>query len=558
MTDKIAWLYRVLQQNSGVTLIARSAVLATVLIFAFSAAPLAFAITDTVLVVLLIILNLIDSNFTRISWSRRDDLAYFVIGAICLLNFQISAWCLASGIALMFASALAPFTFRIGARLDLAGDHIPGVGRTYHPNFSAVLGILMPIAAIAAGWAGYGFWGIVATFLTYATLLLVIANGTIGVLRFLRREKVEREITESLSKQNPSFAFFFGTDASQLYQVEMWLPLLNRLNKPYFILTRSKSSFLALQSMTEVPIVYCRRFVDVEKVFVPSLKTILYVNTALNNMQMVRFPQFTHIMLNHGDSDKVASFSPTMRMFDKNFVAGQAAIDRFIEHDVQVFPEQFEIVGRPQLNSVEVESRKFSSLRESTVLYAPTWSGWVSDSQYSSLFQGEEILRILINKGFRVIFRSHPMTNKNPELMAVKRRMIEILEHENEQGHHHLFGPAAESELSIIDCFNQSDMLITDVSSVPSDYLYSLKPSIMMNVSSSAETFAEEFPLSRASYVVTVENGSVSSLNGTLDLIQSDDPMQQTRVELKKYYLSQAPEGKEYDELFTGTLEKYI
>ena len=51
---------------------------------------------------------------------------------------------------------------------------------------------------------------------------------------------------------------------------------------------------------------------------------------------MVRFNQLTHIQLLHGDSDKASSFNPVTAMFDRIFVAGQAAIDRYAANGVLI------------------------------------------------------------------------------------------------------------------------------------------------------------------------------------------------------------------------------
>jgi hypothetical protein len=449
--------------------------------------------------------------------------------------------------------------------MDLAGKNIPGVGATFHEPFTGQLGYVIPAAMLSFGWSGYLLPAVIAVALIAVVWGLTIANWILGHINDKEYEKTAQRIMEALDESKPTFMVFFGTDRTQLYQVQMWFALLARLNKPYFVVTRNRGSFEKLSSLTDVPIIYCRRFVDIENTFTPSLKTMLYVNTALNNMQMVRFPQYTHIMLNHGDSDKVASYSPVMRMYDKNFVAGQAAIDRFINHGVYVVPEQFEIVGRPQLADVSVAPDSFPAERRTknsgeppTALYAPTWAGWVSDSQYSSLFQGEEIVSILLKHGYRVIFRSHPLTDKDPQLAKIRDRIQEMLKQRNAQGERHVFGSMAERELSINQCFNASDILISDVSSVPADYLYSLKPMVMINVSDTRADFLRDFPLSKASYVVDLVQDSVRDLDSVLSLIETEDPMCSTRADLKKYYLSETPKGGKYEDLFLETLQKYV
>ena len=78
----------------------------------------------------------------------------------------------------------------------------------------------------------------------------------------------------------------------------------------------------------------------------------------------------------------------------------------------------------------------------------------------------------------------------------------------------HLWGAAAETERGIFDCINASDAMVTDVSSVVSDYLFSQKPFAMIAVPSEPEAFVAEFPVARASYVV---RGDLADLDERLD-----------------------------------------
>jgi hypothetical protein len=557
--SKIKWLFRVLQQVNGLAMLSNVIAVIVVIVSLRWTSPLVVGIALSVYVIAILLLHVFDQLSDASWWGRWDVTGYMAVSIIGIaLGLNTGAYTI-SGIFLALSFALSSCTTALARRLDLAGEHIPGVGRTYHYSFISYLSVAFPIGLLCLAWAGFPVVNVISIVASSIILAMTLGNGCIGVIRFYKRGRIEKQVAGALSEMNPSFAFFFGTDASQLYQVKMWLPLLDKLGLPYFILTRNRETFFELENMTKNPVVYARRFEDVEKVFVPSLKTFLYVNTALNNMQMVRFPQFKHIMLNHGDSDKVASFAPTMRMYDRNFVAGQAAIDRFTDHGVEVYRPQFEIVGRPQLDEVTVADQEHKAAdHKPTVLYAPTWSGWVSDSQYSSLFEGERLIQILLDRGYRVIFRSHPMTDKNPKLAAISARVQKLLEENNAAGGANVYGEQAESTMSIFECFNESDMLITDVSSVPSDYLYSLKPIVMMNVSSTPEDFETEFPLAKASYVVDILGGSIEELNGALESIDNGDPMKPIRTDMKRYYLSEAPSGEPYENLFLNTLRKYV
>src|SRR5690606_31814030 len=120
-----------------------------------------------------------------------------------------------------------------------------------------------------------------------------------------------------------------------------------------------------------------------DKLITPTLTTAVYVNTASSNQHLVRYAHLRHVQLNHGDSDKIPSHNPAFRLYDRNFVAGQAAVDRFSNAGITVQDDFFRIVGRPQVEDV-VEARGVREGRRPVVLYAPTWLGFHADSHYSS------------------------------------------------------------------------------------------------------------------------------------------------------------------------------
>ncbi|WP_326617858.1 hypothetical protein OG863_10685 [Streptomyces decoyicus] len=89
----------------------------------------------------------------------------------------------------------------------------------------------------------------------------------------------------------------------------------------------------------------------------------------------------------------------------------------------------------------------------------------------------------------------------------------------------------------IFSCFNQADVLISDVSSVVSDYLSSEKPYAVANTSGMTEDdFRANFPTVRAATILTPEADGVAGLLGAVR-----DPGQDTlaaeRAELKEHLL---------------------
>ena len=81
------------------------------------------------------------------------------------------------------------------------------------------------------------------------------------------------------------------------------------------------------------------------------------------------------------------------------------------------------------------------------------------------------------------MFRAHPFNYRFPEAAAAIQSIGRMLDRDRKAtGREHLWGPAAETRLSIEDCFNLSDAMISDVSAVVSDYLQSGKPFSIVSV----------------------------------------------------------------------------
>ena len=430
-----------------------------------------------------------------------------------------------------------------------------GAGLVWVANTVGVLGLLVTAFAEVTGWPVL-VWSLLC-------LALVVASCLDSLDRIRARRRFEANIERIVAGRiRPVFLVHWEAPRGTAYQIGMWLPYLERLGVPFFILVRSETNFrdvLALDpSVTTAPVILRKRLTDIDPIMAPSLKAVFYVNTATKNAHTIRYADLTHIQLNHGDSDKAPSYNPVFRMYDKDFVAGQAAIDRFADHGVEMPPGIFTIVGRPQVETVRIAERPIGDHAAPTVLYAPTWAGFYADSNYSSLAVGYQVVESLVRRGCTVVFRPHPYSRRSPLLRTECDRIIALLQRDAaESGRAHVTGPAAEQEMTVVDCFNASDAMVSDVSSVVGDYLYSEKPFAMVAVSEGAEEFVREFPVARAAYVLEARDGRLRELEATLDAMLGPDPMREQRRSLKTYYLGDIP-AEHYAERFLDEARRYL
>ncbi|TSI12237.1 CDP-glycerol glycerophosphotransferase family protein [Brevibacterium aurantiacum] len=433
---------------------------------------------------------------------------------------------------------------------------LPGI-RTYAPlkNYDGPL-LTASEAVIVFGaltaWAGSGPWVWLVATLVLDGLYLALAVAAYRRIR--RNAQAKMDLQDAIRTYQPEFYVYTSRPDDASYQVMMWLPYLARTGKKFAIITRNNIPAKALAELTDAPIITCPKSADLEKTLVPSLGAVFYVNASSRNGEMIRHQEYTHVYLGHGDSDKPPSYNPTHAMYNRIFAAGQAATERYAAHGVTISPEKFEVVGRPQLETVEVTA-ELPADGSSTVLYAPTWRGHVDETMLHSLPVAQHLISALINRGMIVVFRPHPFSYEFEEDAETIRQVQETLADDRARsGRQHVFGDAAEKDMDVIECMNVSDAMISDVSSVVSDYLYSGKPFVMTAVSAQGDDFIEQYPIARASYVL---NGDLSNLDEVLDAILQEDPDRQNRLQYRSFYLGDFPD-EGYAENFVSAAARMV
>ena len=366
--------------------------------------------------------------------------------------------------------------------------------------------------------------------------MLVVTSARANVLA----RRAAHALRPALVAHAPAFAVYYASVAGARYQLGMWLPYLERLGVPFVVITRAQETVPVIASLTRAPIVVPRRNSDVailDELVVPSLKAAFYVQGSSANSFFQRYRRLTHIWLNHGDSDKAANFSARHATYDKLFVSGQQGVERYAAHGVHVPPERFAIVGRPQIERIEVQEEPPPAGAPRTVLYAPTWRGGRPSTNYSSLPLAEKIVEALLERGATVVFRPHPLSYLEPDDAAVIRAVhARLAADASATRRAHVWGAAAETERDIPDCINAVDALVTDVSSVASDFLASGKPIAMVAIRSRGEAFRQEYPMARVSYVIEKD---LSTLGEALDQLLGDDPQREQRLAYRHHCLGE-------------------
>lgn len=426
---------------------------------------------------------------------------------------------------------------------NLPGHRPSAVGRAPEPMFLA--------GSAALTVPSLGVLGLPAPVVAVVVALILVAGLVVAARQLVRvrRHLPEREIRTALTGYAPSWYLYFSGTAPATYQLTMWLPYLLRTGERGAVVIRDPRFARAVLAVTDLPVVLAKSMESLEYAVVPSMRACFYVNNDYRNVHGIRFAGLTHVHLGHGDSDKPASYSATFGMFDQVFVAGQAAIDRFAEHGVVIPREKFVLVGRPQVEDITVADPALGRAEHPVVLYAPTWRGGLEDSLFGSLRHGERIVSALLDAGATVTFRPHPYSWRDAESRVRIARIDALLAADGSRPH---AGSVATAKRTIFACMNASDAMVTDVSSVASDYLYSNKPFALTDTGVVAD-LASAYPLARAAILLPV----TGDLSAPLADLLGEDSRRSVRDDVRRYYLGDWP-PEEYPGVFVAAARAAI
>lgn len=478
-----------------------------------------FSVLDALWLVLLV------SVFTLIAWTRPIGSAEALFFGFAFLISLLVPLGLKTGFVTQRSNLDSPYESAVRrlSALGPAARLVAGLGITltaFSPSYTPVL------------------LGALATLYTVAAIVLGL-----GYAR--QRQGYQRWLSTFLQDYSPTFALHTPRSDGGTYQIRMWLDPLEQLGDNFLLIVRSEEAMRNLEKITQRPILVCKSWTDLDYVMKPSIKVVFYVNSVGANADLLTYRSAKHVYLGHGDSEKPLSIHPLHAAFDYIAVAGQAAIDRYANAGLEISPDKFLRIGRPQITktaAVFAEQRPHSE--KPTLLYAPTWKGYNALSSYSSLSIGAEIVGRLIAAGYRLIFRPHPFSLQRPDERALCEKIDRLLEEDNARSdNQHLFG-AKVNAAGFVDLMHVSDALIADRSSVIVDYLSTGRPIAEMEFgphsleTGTAADHAYAYHISR-----TLEN-----LETTIREMFTSDPLSTARASAAEYYLGSARDPQRHFE----------
>ncbi|MEU8842793.1 hypothetical protein AB0D97_27280 [Streptomyces roseus] len=397
---------------------------------------------------------------------------------------------------------------------------------------------------------------------------------------------------------------FAAVSKDFMYQVNMWLESLESLELRPIIVLRERATLRYLDA-TSVPVICIPKADNLARIEMNELRVALYPGNAGKNVHMLQRAEVKHVFIGHGDSDKLASSNRVSKVFDEIWVAGRAGRDRYERIKHAVSHHQIVEVGRPQLMPLHRWTGKVAAPVPTVIYAPTWEGWTDDSCYTSVIPAGEKLIKALLDyeRDIRIIYKPHPLTgSRSAEAAAAHRRVIALLEEDNarrfgrnltdskaaakklaridqriadlsERGVRSKYPDLSEEERTarirrsrnqagalywnavpdaahhvvteripaLYDCFNQSDLLIGDMSSVVSDFVATLKPYAIFNLDGLPdEQFRNEQRTAYASYLLDGDcNGLAEAIEATLN--PREDVMAPYREQLKEYLL-----GEEY------------
>ncbi|MFJ2435483.1 hypothetical protein ACIOWM_19970 [Streptomyces anulatus] len=393
---------------------------------------------------------------------------------------------------------------------------------------------------------------------------------------------------------------FAAVSRDFMYQVNMWLESLEELELRPIIVLRERATLRFLDA-TSVPVICVPKAEYLARVEMPELRVTLYPGNAGKNVHMLQRHEVKHVFIGHGDSDKLASSNRVSKVFDEIWVAGRAGRDRYERIKHAVTAHQIVEVGRPQLMPLRRWTGSVDNEIPTVIYAPTWEGWTDDACYTSVIPAGEQLIRTLLSykEQLRIIYKPHPLTGtRSPAAAAAHRRIIALLQEDNtrrfgrkildsktaarrlaridkrlaalqERGVRSKYPDLTEVERTtrirkfrhqagalywdslpvdahhvvtdkvptLYDCFNHSDLLIGDMSSVVSDFVATRKPYAIFNLEGLPDAeFRNEQRTAYASYLLDAEcNGLETALTAMLSVDQ--DVMAPYREQLKEYLL---------------------
>jgi len=447
-------------------------------------------------------------------------------------------------VVVLCARALHEEYREVGPLKPMRTRNVPGATRIHEtPPRRVVEVVTSQVLVLAPALLGAPWWLVVVLALIGLGVLLRVSVPDIQASWQMRQQKRAtgftgplRQVQDFIDAYRPEVVVHLSGPDTAAYQINTWLEALESLDRRVFIILRDPPLFSRMGSTT-IPALELRDPGELLMLDLASARIALYPSNTGNNIHLLRLPTLMSAFIGHGDSDKSASNNPFSRAYDELWVAGEAGADRYRRSGLGIHEGQYRFVGRPQVHAISHEPR-IGDDEVPTVLYAPTWEGVNLEQEYSSVSAvGVKVVEALLaaDPPVRVVFKAHPFTGqRDAKYRFVLARIAGLLDDAAARtGIDHRVVKGG----SINEWFNRATALVTDISSVVSDFLASEKPYAVFNHTDlDDESFRAEYPSTAGGIAIGRDGRGIAEL---IDIVtrRAPDARAERRAELATYLL---------------------
>jgi hypothetical protein len=322
--------------------------------------------------------------------------------------------------------------------------------------------------------------------------------------------------------------------------LDLWINDFIKSDVSFAVVVRNMDLYAWFKSKyPDIGLAYAKTPIGIESLLnsrcFAFLRGIFYMSNTGNNIHCLRFNQYKHIFIGHGDSDKSASAHKFFRAYDEIWVAGQAHIDRFANSNFESRHLKFVTIGRPNLYSVvKKRSLPWNVQLINKVLYLPTWEGAYEDSNYSSLrFAPQLLLEIMKRLAIQTAVKMHPATGtRDKSLLGLDSQ----LQDEIVQSGYSV--EIMSKSTTISECILNANIYICDISAVVSECLTANGP-IFVYIPSNTVLNVTRSNMEYKDFCYTYS--SIDELLEKLEqILQGKDPLSEFREQALEYFLSKS------------------
>ncbi|MDA2978940.1 MAG: CDP-glycerol glycerophosphotransferase family protein [Actinomycetota bacterium] len=423
-----------------------------------------------------------------------------------------------------------------------ARDRWTRIGRLTIPIFAGVeafvfVGVSLVLPDSVATALGMTAIGMITTLSATVWVVIRTRHGNSAA----ERDRHFVAVSQAITAFDPQALIYVVAAESEFFFVEQWLHAFNSLEIRCLFVAR-RGHIAERLTDTHWPVVLAPDTRSLEATIGPNTKIAFYTANTGMNVHLVRHANLKHVFLNHGDSDKASSANPVVRMYDEVWVSGEAAVERYANAGIELRSDALRLIGRPQ-----VEHLKRGPILEAQdtkrILYAPTWEGHFEDANYSSLeVAGPALVRRMLEKhpDIGITFRPHPSTGKYRKAMtSAADEIARLLSEAANPDFHEYIAPG--SGVPLFDNINAADLLISDISSVVTDFMATSRPILVSNPKNLSDSeFGSLFPNLSGCYIFGTDTSDFADL---LNLALTSDPLAVERAEAERRLLGAHPEG---------------